>query len=238
MKINELDKTLAVESVFSFIVRESLKQITFSSVAHHTGNSSIALAIAKRAVRSNRRVLFIEMNMDTPTLHLSEPLIRKEWLPLEGHWEHALQKTDSDPGLFFLTTPDKSGHCVEFRDLDILKAFYQSTATQFDLTIIDTSPLLQQTESSFPADLLCSVSESTFLNVLTNVTTESQVDEARQVLSGIGAKLTGVVMNDKYAPSLKYELIRETHRLDKLFPRWMESLRQKLRSSVLLNQEL
>ncbi len=238
MKINELDKTLAIDSVFSFIIRESVRQVTITSLEHNTGNSTIALALAKRAARSSRRVLLIEMNMVTPTLHTSEGMVRKEWLPLAGHWEHALQQVESHPGLYYLTTPDKSGHCVEFRDLDTLKAFYQSTSEQFDLTLIDASPLLQQTESSIPADVLCSVSQTTFLNVLTNVTTESQVDEAQQVLNSIGAKLTGVIMNDKYAPSLKYELIRETHRFDRLFPRWMDALRSKLKRSILLNQEL
>lgn len=45
-------------------------------------------------------------------------------------------------------------------------------------------------------------------------------------------------MNDRFTPGLKEELIRETHRLDRLLPKWMAKLRDKFNRMVLLNQEL
>lgn len=116
--------------------------------------------------------------------------------------------------------------------------------------ICDAEPLLvsgrrtrdidgfQTCEESLPVDTICAASAATLLNVLTGRTTESQIDEAREILFQSGAILKGVIMNDQHAPGLKQELIRETYRFERFLPKLMAKVRDRIERSTLLNQEL
>lgn len=245
--MKSLDNTPALETIYARILRLELKHITLCSSNRRSGNSTIALALAKRAAQSGKRVLLIELNVYSPCIHRWLNLDRTEWLPLTGHWEHAAQPTHQ-PGLLFLPSPEKSSHCVEFRDQETLKLFFESCEQRFDLIICDSAPLLMNscefddalnfTKDVIPIDTLCAASKATLLTVITGRTTETQVNDCREILKQSGAFLVGVIMNDQFAPDLKQELIRETRRLDRLFPNWMEKVRQGLSRMILLNQEL
>ena len=243
----QLHSNAALESIYARILRLQITQFTLCSTQHRAGNSLIARAIAQRAAESGKRVLLIELNRTTPTLAKAHNTQALEWLPLTGHWEHAAQASPQ-AGLMFLCCPVKSSHCVEFRDQETLKLFFESCAQQFDMVICDAEPILfsgQALECDFdneqtrlPVDVICAASKATLLNIVSGKTTESQVDEARDILLQSGAALQGVIMNDCHAPSLKQELIRETYRLQRFLPRWMGKLRKRLDNMILLNQEL
>lgn len=244
-----LENSSAVETIYARILRQELRQLCLCSTQHQAGNTSIAFTIAKRAAQSGKRVLMIELNRTSPSLASQHALKSPEWLPLTGHWEHAAFEIEQ-AGLMLLCSPEKSSHCVEFRDQETLKLFFDSCLQHFDMVICDTDPLLLSGETnkpranaptpsdSLPVDIICAASEATLLNIVTGMTTESQVDEAREILFQGGADLKGVIMNDLYAPGLKQELIRETYRLEKFLPKLMHKLRVKFNEMLLLNQEL
>lgn len=262
-----LSNTTALETIYACILRQNLKQFALCSPQKQSGNSQLALAIAIRAARSGKRVLLIEFNPQSAGLSRQLEISRNEWLPLTGHWEHAVQETRY-PGLLVLTSPLISSHCIEFRDQETLNLFFNSCNQRFDLVICDCAPInhscepyrnsesgqsdrlkephkseaspsyQKTTQDSLPIDIICAASQATLLNVVTGQTTESQVDEANEILKQSGALLSGVIMNDRFTPGLKEELIRETHRLDRLLPKWMAKLRDKFNRMVLLNQEL
>ena len=246
--MKHLQSSAALETIYARILRLGITQFTLCSTQHKAGNSFLSLAVAKRAAESGKRVLLIELNRTTPKLAELHGLSPLEWLPLTGNWEHAAQES-AHAGLLLLCCPVKSSHCVEFRDQETLKLFFESCASHFDMVICDVEPILfskqqisrdqfEPEHQRLPVDVICAASETTVLNVLTGRTTESEIDEARDILVQSGASLQGVIMNDCHAPSLKQELIRETYRLQKLFPRWMAKLRKIIDSTVLLNQEL
>jgi len=244
--MHSLQESAALETIYARITRQAYNQFSLCSTQHDAGNSAAALALAKRAAQSGKRVLLIELTPTHPTLAQQYHLPATEWLPLTGNWEHAAQESDQ-PGLMLLSCPEKASHCVEFRDQDTLKLFFESCLQRFDWVICDTEPLLvserkidQQNYNcdSLPVDTICAASAATLLNVVTGRTTESQIDEAKETLDSCGAKLRGVIMNDRYAPSLKQELIRETYRFDRFMPKLMARFRQKLETMILLNQEL
>ncbi|WP_136680307.1 CpsD/CapB family tyrosine-protein kinase [Neptunomonas sp. XY-337] len=235
----------AIETVYARIQRQNIRQLALCSTQHEAGNSSIAWALAKRAAQSGKRVLLIELNRCSPIFAQQQSHASPEWLPLTGHWEHAAQESEQ-AGLMLLCSPEKTGHCVEFRDQETLRLFFQSCLGQFDMVICDTEPLISsgkineafESGDNLPVDIICAASETTLLNVVTGQTTESQVDEARDILHQSGAQLCGVIMNDQHAPGLKQELIRETYRFNRVFPKLMQRLRARLDKMVLLNQEL
>lgn len=233
----------AIETIYANILRQNLKQFAICSTEPQAGNTTLALAIAARAAKAGRRVLLIEFNTLSPVLAKQLQLPSQEWLPLTGNWEHAAQESNI-PGLFALCCPDKSSHCIEFRDQETLQLFFDSALQRFELIICDCSPLLttktnlSDNHFALPIDIICSASHATLLNIMTGKTTESDVDEAKDILHQSGALLAGAVMNDQYAPGLQQELIRETYRFERLMPKCMASLRLKFRKMMLLNQEL
>ncbi len=247
--MQQLQNNAALETIYARILRQDLKQFSICSTQHQAGNSCIAYAMAKRAAESGKRVLLIELNRTSPTFAEQHGINASEWLPLTGHWEHAAQESQQ-AGLMLLCSPQKSSHCVEFRDQETLKLFFDSCLQRFDMVICDTEPLLFSGRKinikdednlqgeSLPVDVICAASKATLLNIVTGKTTESQVDEARDILIQSGACLKGVIMNDRYAPGLKQELKRETYRLQRFLPKLMQKLRDRLDKMVLLNQEL
>jgi Mrp family chromosome partitioning ATPase len=245
--MDTLHNTQALETVYSRMLRLNLQQITLCSTDRKSGNSTLALAIAIRAAESGKQVLLIELTPYSPCLHERLGLERNEWLPLTGHWEHAAQPTQY-PGLMLLSCPEKSSHCVEFKDQETLNMFFDSCEQRFDLVICDASPLLTSkksfeddlisSEEAIPIDTLCAASKATLLTIISGITTETQVNESHEILKQTGAVLAGVIMNDRFTPNLQHELIRETYRLDCFFPNWMEKFRQRLSRMILLNQEL
>ncbi|WP_415903025.1 hypothetical protein ACMXYR_04125 [Neptuniibacter sp. QD29_5] len=237
-----LHRHSAIETVYARVLRQNLQQFTICSTQSDAGNTSLALAVATRAAKAGKRVLLIELNPSSPQLVTWLSLKNTEWLPLTGHWEHAAQETDV-PGLMVLNCPVQSSHCVEFRDLETLKLFFNSCLNLFDMVICDSAPVLTeksqlQNDNHLPVDIICSASKATLLNIVTGRTTESQVDEARETLKNSGAILAGVIMNDRFAPSLQQELIRETYRFEKRFPKLMRYFRERFSHMTLLNQEL
>ena len=235
--MRSMEKTSAIEAIYSTIVRESIQQICITSLTKDSGNSTLCHTLATRAAQAGKHVLLIELNLEKPSLHSFEKIIQNQWLPLTGHWEQAVQDSQT-PGLKLLCAPNETGHCIEFRDIEIMTLFFETAMSQYDLIICDVSPLLCQEASIIPTEALSFTSQHTFLNVLTNVTTESQLTEAKEMLEQNGASISAVIMNDRYAPSLKDELIRETNRLNRLFPRTMGFIRKLINRSLLLNQDL
>ena len=235
--MSNLRPDAAFEQAYDRLVQLEMRQLSICSINRHSGSSVLALALAKRAAETGKRVLLIDFNTVYPGLHLLTELERNEWLPLTGHWEHSVQPTEI-PGLNLLTCPEKTSHCIEFHDPETLKLFLQSCRQQYDMVICDTVSLHENSADTIPAEVVAACSQATVLNILAGVTTESHLDDARQTLISCGALLIGAVLNDRFNPNLKKELLRETHRLDRWFPRLMKILRDWLEHRVLLSQDI
>jgi Mrp family chromosome partitioning ATPase len=227
----------AIESIYGHIERQKLRLIALCSPKEKSGNSLIALALARRAALAGRKVLLIEMNLQHPSqikrcsAQLTQPTNSIQM------WQNALYDTDQ-PGLQLLVAPEDDLPHTELKSQELLSAFFNQLLKEFDLVLCDTAPLLQPKSGNIPADMVCSACEGTIINVLTNVTTECQVAECSDVLKHCGAQLSGAVMNDNFAPSLQQELIRETFRLEKKLPKLMAWFRHKIRRSMIINQSL
>jgi Mrp family chromosome partitioning ATPase len=106
---------------------------------------------------------------------------------------------------------------------------------EYEVVIVDTSPLNAINRHNLPAERICSQCEGTVLTVLAGVTKQGQLQSAMERLTGHGIQLSGCVFNDRYCPTLAEELIRETYRFQRWLPSMMSSLRIKLRQSTLFN---
>lgn len=241
-KTQHLLDSMAIETIYGHIERQKLKLIALTSPQPKSGNSLIALALAKRAAIASKKVLLIELNLHHPSqlqYCSTQPAKRlaQGWPAGMQLWSDALYDTDQ-AGLQLLIAPLDNLPHTELKSQELLSQYFTRLTEQYDLILCDTAPLLQPTAGNIPAQMICSLCQGTLLNVLSNVTTESQVSECSEVLMCCGARLSGAIMNDYYAPSLQQELIRETYRLEKRLPKLMGWLRRKIHQSTLINQSL
>jgi Mrp family chromosome partitioning ATPase len=235
--MQELHNSLAIESIYGHIERQKLALIALCSPGQESGNSLIALALARRAAMAGKKVLLVEMNLQNPSQlkRCSAQLVQS---PSSIQiWKDALYDTDQE-GMQLLVAPKDDQTHTELKSQELLSQFFKQLQQEFDLVLCDTAPLLQPTAGNIPADMVCSACEGTILNVLTNVTTECQIAQCSDILKYCGAQLSGAVMNDNLAPSLQQELIRETYRLEKRLPKLMDWLRKKINQSMIINQNL
>lgn len=232
------EMTPAIETLYARLLRMNLKHIAICSPNRACGNSTLAWLLARRAAMAGQQVLLIDFNLQSPTLHRLARCERPEWLPLDDSWQNAVQHCEALESLSLLTCPEEFSHHIEFHNPVTLQTFFESCRTRYDLVLCDLPPLLNPQEESIPADILCAASQGTLLNITSGITTESEADEVRDILRQSGAHLSAVVMNDRFTPGLKQELIRETYRLERIFPRWMPRLRKRLDKMTLLNQDL
>ena len=119
-----------------------------------------------------------------------------------------------------------------------LLACLNDLRSKYEVIIIDTSPLGRRNQGNVPPETLCTCADGTLLCVMTGITSETKVRDAYDLLRSVNANIHGAVLNDRFAPSLVSELIRETFRLDKHLPALMHKLRNFLRNSTLLNQDI
>ena len=235
--MNALHDSLAIDAVYGHLERQKLQLIALCSPQAKSGNSLLALALARRAALAGKEVLLIDMNLQHPSLSKRCDAKAIQSSELNEYWLDSLYETDQ-AGLKLLIAPKDDLPHIELKSQALLSEFFNQLMTQYDLILCDTSPLLQPKAGDIPADMVCSACQGTILNVLSNVDTECEIAQCADILKCCGAQLSGAVMNDNVAPSLKQELIRETYRLEKKLPKLMNWLRKKINKSMIVNQTL
>ena len=224
-----------LEAVFARTLGNGSRALALASAVGGEGVTTLARALAQRAAASGKRTLLIDLNLDHPELHHLYAVDRCDWSPDRNHGTEAVRSTSSD-GLSVLSAPLHTDDHWAFRDPTSLHASLVHWLQSFDCVVADTSPLTRRNRQNIPADAVCGAFRDTLLVVLAARTPESQLLEARQMLDASGARIKGAVMNDRYLPGLSSELVRETHRFDRLLPRTMAWARQRITASALLKQ--
>lgn len=226
----------SLQDIYAQTVGNGQRSLAIASAERGEGVTMLALALARRAASAKRRTLLVDLNLAHPEIHNHFDMARSDWTPDdEASWEAALQ-VDADSELTVLTAPPTSGNHWSFRDRTALAICLAQWHANFECVIVDTSALNRHNFHNIPSATVCGAMGATLLVVLAARTPENKLIEARHQLDVSGAQLIGTILNDRHLPGLAAELSRETHRLDRLLPRSMARLRERIKSSPLLNQ--
>lgn len=227
---------IELENVYAQTFGNEARCVAITAPQGGEGVSTLAYALARRAAAASKKTLLVDMNLARPSVAARFGLQSKEWSPEGGSSGKAVE---AFPSIFLSILPaPKRAQSWAFRDARTLRECIERWTEEYDFVVIDTSPINRSNQGNIPPDLVCAACDMTVLVALSGRTTESQVIEARGRLMAVGARLAGGIMNDRYMPHLADELCRETHRLERWFPKAMERLRLHIRSSSLLNQGL
>lgn len=225
-----------VTQLYSQTIEKQMHVMAVVSVDMQTGASTLCQTLAERCAQSGHKTLLVDFNFAAPHLHLAFDLEPSDWFPSQSA-PFPVQKTDID-NLSVLPIPSDSARQWEFRELRNLKICIEAFREDFDVVIIDTSPLTSRNQGNVPPETICKCVDGALLNVLTGRNSETQIRDAVDLLRSAGVRIHGAVLNDRFAPGLLPELVREVRRLKRFFPNISKRLQRVLHNSTLLNQDI
>lgn len=244
--MNELPIHYAeLESIYAQTIDYGIRSLAITACNSGEGTTTLACALAKRAQAGGRKTLLVDMNFCHPSIGPELGLETKPWNNLDNLLEDqisfvaedntAKNLTENMSLLAVLPAPSTPTGNLMLREKEYLARCMNAWLEEYEVVIVDTSPLNAINRHNLPAERICSQCEGTVLTVLAGITKQAELQRAVERLSGNGVQLSGCVFNDRDYPSLGEELIRESYRLQRWFPATMSWLREKIRQSSLLN---
>lgn len=233
-----------LESVYSQTIDRGVRSLAVTSCNGGEGTTTLACALAKRAQAGGHRTLLIDMNFCRPAIAAELGVEQQPWRSLERHFTDEIKLTGAalpaigSGCLAVLPAPVTPTGSLLLREKHYLDCCIQAWLAEYEVVIIDTSPLNAINRHNIPAERIAAECDGVLLMVRAGVTLQSQVDAAVGRLTSMGVRLSGCVFNDIDNPSLADEMIRESFRLQRWFPRLMEWVRAKASRSALLNTDV
>ncbi|AFI84259.1 CpsD/CapB family tyrosine-protein kinase [Methylophaga nitratireducenticrescens] len=181
------------------------KVVYVTSAGDQEGKSFISASLASHAASiTDNRVLLIDANMESPTLHhffdaneeagLSDVLIDKEWQSIP------YQTTDLD-NLFLLSGGGQRRPGLLFKQ-HVMDAFLNTVKSQYDLIIVDSASIIRSGANS-----LANLADGIVIVIDASATRKQVLDFALGELNVSEDKILGAVLNKKlrYIPRFIYD---------------------------------
>ena len=220
-------QSMEIERIFSHLSTQGYRSVAITASNTDEGVTSVTLALAQRYLLSGLSALVVDLNLYRPSLI---PMLETYTEQVTEGYFSSPQLVGTEKGVIALTgiaAPEGRDALVKLRHPGVLRQCIQQWHQQFDVVLFDTSPLNRINASNLPAERTAVECDATLLVVLANKTTKAQVSEAVERLTTAGAHLTGSILNDRYNPCLKHELIRQIKRLDRRC-KWLSQRLQKI----------
>ena len=223
-----------LETIYARSIGRGHKSIAITAADSKEGVSTLTYALARRSEAGGHKTLIVDLNMLHPNIGELYNLEPTNWV-FDG--KHICSNIHHIPAenMNVLPAPKDSLNIMKLRERSLISQNIDHWKEEYDVIIMDTSPLNAINRNNIPADLICSCCDATILVVMAGKTLESGVKHAYTQLANSNVSLIGTVINDQYNPSLHDELIRETHRLDKWMPKLMEKARNYIHQSEIIN---
>lgn len=233
-----------LESIYSQTIDRGIRSLAITSCQGGEGTTTLACALAKRSQAGGHKTLLVDMNFCRPAIGTGLGLEKqgyenKAWQSidrhLEGEIEMAAVESESTGCLAVLPAPASPTGNLILREKNYLAQCLAAWLSEYEVVIIDTSPLNAINRHNLPAERIAAECEGALLTVMAGITRQSDIAVAMNRLNSLGVQLSGCVFNDRFNPSLADELVRETYRLQRWLPGLMAWMRDKVRRSPLLN---
>jgi len=174
-----------------FMNSQGMSSFLITSSSPGEGKSTITANLALSLAELNKRVLIIDANMRSPSLHkiLNMPNDTGLSSILAENEQPYLKKTGS--GIHVITsgpaTDDPSALLGSYDMLQLLK----NLTNEFDFILMDSPPLLTGPDSA----LLASIVHGALMVLSVGNTSVEDFKRAKQILERSSAKILGIVMN-------------------------------------------
>ncbi len=210
---------MEIENIYAHMQMSKHRTIAISSSNPGEGTTSVAIALAQRYLLSGHSTLIIDLNLHHPSFLSEFSLNTMDVSNGPLGLPQLVSSENRSLSLTGITAPQDRASIMKLRKPGVLESCLDECKQVFDTIIVDTSPLNRINSNNIPAERVAAACESTLMVVLAGQTREASISSATQRLKNAGARLSGSVINDRYNPHLKSELLRETKRLEPFLKR-------------------
>jgi Mrp family chromosome partitioning ATPase len=229
---NELPPSyLELEHIYLGTFGRGARTVAVTGVQVGDGASLLAHALASRATNAGLRALYLDLNLFRPTF----PGQQLAWRP-DDHSVHQALLPRDQAAPFEVAPAPTGGANLLFREPTMLKRLLEERLAEYDAIVIDTSAICSVNAGNVPPEILAAACDSCVLVMLAGSTKQASARLAVDRLAAAGAKLAGVVLNDRDNPTLANEMCREVNRLKRFLPKAAERLCRWIRRHDLLRQ--
>lgn len=188
---SEAYRMLRTNIQFSSISRE-LKVIAVTSSIPGEGKSTTACNYALSLVETGKKVLLIDCDLRTPTIHRKFRISNTSGLTNILLGETTIENTLSlVGGLSILTSGTLPPNPAEVLESQRMKDFLQEMKSHFDYIIIDTPPLLAVADGQ----IISSMADGVLLVVESKKTPKDSVLKSKDLLINANANILGIILN-------------------------------------------
>ena len=220
-----LHRTRAVEKKLERAINQSIDMIramlvgvvkrqgpmvyTITSATAREGKTSISRHLAGSMARTGRKTILIDANVRRPSIHdfFDQPLAPGLCGILRG--DRAVSDAivpSSVPGLDIIPAGEADGSAIYSLSVGGIAPLLLELRERYDCVIIDTAPVLGDTDTL----LIAPYTDGAILSVLTDVSRSAEITEAREKLTTIGVTVLGAVLSgDRANPYTRYNRYRD-----------------------------
>jgi protein-tyrosine kinase len=231
----------AADSQFENIYQRSLgsgmRSVAIISSSQGEGVSSLAVALVQRHLLTGRSALFVDLGSSEST-QLNALPAPANGIPVAPTEPQLLTSAEDSFALLGIPAPANNKANLQWRNPGILENYIGAWLDQFDAVIIDAGNFNRESPALVSAELIVGACDSTLLVVMAGSTTEPTVRHTCARIMSAGGKLAGCVLNERYNPSLKQELLRESERLPAVLQAVQKSIVRWINRNRLLSLEI
>jgi len=217
---HHLPRSLPAEDYKAFRTRferlrrdRKAKVILITSPTAEEGKSSTASNLSISLAHAGRRVLLVDADLRRPTLHAVYGLrhspglshVLREILP----YQRVVQKTAVE-NLEILTAGPDISNSTDLLEVPSLTSFLDEARRDYDVIVIDSSPLLVVTDAS----VLAPLADGVILVVDGTRTRTREAAMAAELLQDLQATVFGILVNgidDWWRPTARYPYAYESY---------------------------
>jgi len=200
VEFNRMNKIISKE-----LQRQNGKTILFTSAGEKEGKTFMSVNLALNFITSTpQRILLVDMNLRNSELHKIFDLQKQngvtDIINDKVHFEETLKETEF-PNLKIITSGTYSG--IVGQSFNELRYFVEELRQNFDLVIIESSPIMISSKQNIDPAILSSLIDIVLLVVLARRTRKIAVLKSNELVVLAGGEIFGAVMNNKYVPQEK-----------------------------------
>jgi polysaccharide biosynthesis transport protein len=198
----EAYRTLRTNLIFSQAI-QSLRTIVVTSASPEEGKTTTAANLAVTFAQQGMRVGLVDCDLRRPRLHRVFDMKPDPGLTqcmLNGNGGSAAFRPTAVSNLHLLPSGPVPPNPAELLGSEALGRFMEKAATDFDVLILDSSPLAAGSDAA----ILASRADGVILVLRAGETDRAAARHALQQLGTVGARVVGAVLNDPDAQIPRY----------------------------------
>ncbi|WP_026973371.1 tyrosine-protein kinase family protein [Aliagarivorans marinus] len=201
-----------LEAVYQRLPLAQASCIGVSATRSGEGVSTLVDALARRAQLAGHRVLVVDLN-------LHRPRVQHSLIGCSGWQQGEPEINRSAAGLDYLPPPADRTSLIKLKEPGYLEKWIEQWKQSYQLVLLDCSSLTRANAGNLPALRALVAADQTLLCYLAGRTPGNELRDCLEDLNRTDAVVLGLVVNDRFNPSLRSELMRQGAKVSRFFPK-------------------